>query len=401
MGKAQEPSIEPAAHRLAVYVPLLKDKKVGIFANHTSLVGNTHLVDTLLAMGIEVKKIFAPEHGFRGEADAGEKISNTRDAKTGIEIISLYGSKRQPSSDDLKDLDVLVFDIQDVGLRYYTYISSLEEFMNAALENGKPLMVLDRPNPNGFYIDGPILEKPFKSFVGMQPIPIVYGMTIGEYGMMLAGEGWLSAKANEKMAYYKSTTPTADTPFHFLVIKCTGYTHSSSYELPVAPSPNLPNQQSILLYASTCFFEGTDLSLGRGTDKPFQVFGHPTMDKSLFSFTPQSVAGAKNPPQLGKTCYGFDLSKEVIDIENPKWQQIQLNYILKAYSLFPDKSKFFITATKLDPKPGNYFFNKLAGNGTFMQQIKIGATEEEIRASWAPGLKAFKEIRNKYLLYAD
>ncbi len=398
---AQSETPVPAAHRISVYLPLLKDKKVGIFANHTSLVGQTHLVDTLLTLGVSVKKIFAPEHGFRGEADAGEKVSNTRDAKTGIDIISLYGAKRRPSAEDLADIDVLIFDIQDVGLRYYTYISSLEEFMNAALENAKPLLVFDRPNPNGFYIDGPILEKPFKSFVGMQPVPIVYGMTIGEYAMMLIGEGWLSEKANQKMAYYKTTNPTVDTPFHFMVIKCNQYTHSSSYELPVAPSPNLPDQQSILLYASTCFFEGTDLSLGRGTDKPFQVFGHPTMDKNLFSFTPQSVPGAKNPPQLGKTCYGFDLSGEQIEISDPKWQQIQLIYVLKAYRLFPDKSRFFLKPSKANPQPSDYFFNKLAGNGSLKQQIEAGKSEEEIRASWKPGLEAFQVIRKKYLLYSD
>ncbi len=383
------------------YLPFLKGKKVGIFANHTSLVGKTHLVDTLQSLGIDIKLIFAPEHGFRGEADAGEKVGNSKDPKTGIEIISLYGAKRRPTTEELRKVDVLVFDIQDVGLRYYTYISSLEEFMNAAFENAKPLLLLDRPNPNGFYVDGPVLEKPFKSFVGMQPVPVVYGMTIGEYGMMLAGEGWLGEKANAFAAYMKDTKPTTDTPFHFLIIKCEGYTHKSYYKLPVAPSPNLPDMQSILLYSSTCYFEGTDLSLGRGTDKPFQVYGHPSLPKNLFSFTPRSVPGAKNPPQLDKTCYGADLSKERIDITKPEWQRIQLKYLLDAYRLFPDKASFFLKPKKENPQPPDYFFNKLTGNALLMEQIKNGVSEDEIRKSWEPGIAAFKDTRKKYLLYAD
>lgn len=398
---ANAQAIKPAAERISTYLPLLKGKKVGIFANHTSMVAKTHLVDTLIALGIQIELIFAPEHGFRGEADAGEKVGNTKDAKTGIEIISLYGNKRRPSLEEMNRVDVLVFDIQDVGLRYYTYISSLEELMNAALENAKPLLVLDRPNPNGFYVDGPVLEKPFKSFVGMQPVPVVYGMTIGEYGMMLAGEGWLSEKANKNMKQFVKMQPAADTPFHFMVIKCEGYTHKSYYEPAVAPSPNLPNMQSILLYASTCYFEGTDVSLGRGTNKPFQVYGHPTMPKNLFSFTPRSVPGAKNPPQLDKTCYGADLSGEKIDITKPEWQKIQLKYLMNAYNIFPDKSKFFLTPKKEKLQPQDYFFNKLTGNAEMMEQIKKGISEEAIRESWKPGIAAFKVIRKKYLLYPD
>lgn len=393
--------IKTGAERLDAYLPHLSGKKVGIFANHTSLIGKTHIVDTLRALDVEIKLIFAPEHGFRGEADAGEKVGDTKDAQTGIEIISLYGSKRRPSKIELDKVDILLFDIQDVGLRYYTYISSLEEYMIAAFEAGKPLIVLDRPNPNGFYVDGPVLEKPFKSFVGMQPVPIVYGMTIGEYGLMLAGEKWLSDKANRYMDAAKATQATPATPFHFLVIKCEGYTHKRAYELPVAPSPNLPNMQSIYLYASTCFFEGTDVSLGRGTDKPFQVYGHPTMPKNLYSFTPRSVPGAKNPPQLNKICYGADLSNEEIDIFHPNWQRIQLTYILDAYRLFPEKSSFFLKPSKQNPLPQDYFFNKLVGNGTLMEQLKKGTSEAEIRKSWEPGIKAFKEIRKKYLLYPD
>jgi uncharacterized protein YbbC (DUF1343 family) len=269
------------------------------------------------------------------------------------------------------------------------------------MENDKPLMVLDRPNPNGFYVDGPILEMPFRSFVGRQPIPIVYGMTIGEYGMMLAGEKWLSEKANAKMEYNRKSISSSDTPFHFLVIKNEGYTHKSYYELPVAPSPNLPNMQSVLLYSSTCYFEGTDVSLGRGTNKPFQVYGHPTMSKDLFSFTPRSVPGAKNPPHLNATCYGADLSNIVMDIGKPEWQRIQLKYLMDAYRLFPDKSKFFLKPAKQNPQPQDYFFNKLAGNAHLMRQIIDGTPEAEIRKSWEPGLKAFKEMRKKYLLYPD
>lgn len=397
----QSNSIVPAAERISTYLPLLKGKKIGVFANHTSLVGNTHLVDTLKSLGINIVLIFAPEHGFRGEADAGEKVGDTKDAKTGIQIVSLYGKKRRPTPSELAKVDILIFDIQDVGLRYYTYISSLEEFMNAAFEAAKPLLVLDRPNPNGFYIDGPVLEKGFNSFVGMQPIPIVYGMTIGEYGMMLAGERWLSEKANRYFEYAQKSEPTKDTAFHFLVIKCSGYHHKSSYQLPIAPSPNLPNMQSIYLYASTCFFEGTDLSLGRGTDKPFQVYGHPTLPNHLYSFTPRSVPGAKNPPQLNNTCYGFDLSKEKIDISLPQWQQIQLTYLMDAYKIFPDKANFWLKPSKQNPEPRDYFFNLLAGNETLKKQIMEGVSEEEIRKSWQPGIEAFKQIRKKYLIYPD
>lgn len=403
--KAKEPKFSypvlTGAERLPTYLHLLSGKKVGIFANHTSLVGKAHLVDTLLSLGIRVELIFAPEHGFRGDADAGEKVGNTKDPKTGIEIISLYGSKRRPTADEVNRVDVLVFDIQDVGLRYYTYISSLEEFMNAAFEHAKPLLILDRPNPNGFYIDGPVLEKPFKSFVGMQPVPIVYGMTIGEYGFMLAGEKWLSSKANAFFDAVRKATPTADTPFHFLVIKCDNYTHNTPYSLPVAPSPNLPNMQSIYLYSSTCYFEGTDLSLGRGTDKPFQVYGHPNLPKHMYSFTPRSLPGAKNPPQLNIMCYGRDLSSEKIDVTKPEWRKIRLEYLIEAYKLFPDKSAFFLKPKKENPLPQDYFFNKLAGNAMLMEQIKKGLSEQEIRKSWEPGINEFKQIRKRYLLYED
>lgn len=387
--------ILPGAAQFKEYLPLLEGKRVGVFANHTSMIGPSHLVDTLVAKGINVRMIFAPEHGFRGDADAGEKVGNSQDPKTGIEIISLYGTKRRPSPEELAQLDILVFDIQDVGLRYYTYISSLEEYMNAAYEAGKPVVVMDRPNPNGYYVDGPVMERPFRSFVGMQPVPIVYGMTMGEYALMLAGEKWLSEKAN---AFLANQPRLKD---YLTIIHCTGYTHSSYYELPVAPSPNLPNMQSILLYASTCYFEGTPISLGRGTDKPFQVYGHPAMDKSLYSFTPRSVTGAKNPPQLDNTCYGRDLSQLPIDITQPEWKRIRLEYLLDAYHLFPGKDSFFLKPSKPNPQPQDYFFNKLAGNGMLMEQIKNKVPESEIRQSWQPGLDAFMKIRKKYLLYPD
>lgn len=388
------------AERMHIYLPLLKGKTVGIFANHTSMVGNTHLVDTLKKAGVNIKLIFGPEHGFRGTADAGEKLGNYVDQQTGIQVISLYGSKKRPSFEDVKDIDILVFDIQDVGVRFYTYISSLEEFMNAAFEYGKPLMILDRPNPNGFYVDGPVLEPKYKSFVGMQPVPVVYGMTIGEYGMMLSGEKWLSEKANQRAEYYKTAKNTPpDTLFHFIVIKCENYTHETKYVLPVKPSPNLPDIQSIYWYPSTCYFEGTVLSEGRGTDKPFQIFGHPSLPKNLYKFTPTSREGAKEPKLKDQVCYGWNISDTPEEVLQKVDNKIQLSYLLNAYKLFPDKEGFFIK-----PKSGNMdesFFNKLAGNAGLMQQIKTGASEEEIRQSWQPKLTEFKAIRKKYLLYPD
>ncbi len=343
--------------------------------------------------------IFGPEHGFRGTADAGEKLDNYVDQKTGIPVISLYGSKRRPSLEDVKDVDVLIFDIQDVGVRFYTYISSLEEFMNAAFEYGKPLLILDRPNPNGFYVDGPVLDPKYKSFVGMQPVPVVYGMTIGEYAMMLSGEKWLNEKANARAEYYKTAKNSADTPFHFLVIKCENYTHNSKFVLPVKPSPNLPEIQSIYWYPSTCFFEGTVLSEGRGTDKPFEIFGHPSLPKNLYKFTPTSRDGAKEPKLKDQVCYGWNISGTTEDVLKKVDNKVQLKYLLDAYKLFPAKDSFFIL-----PKSGNAdqsFFNKLAGNAELMQQIKSGVSEKEIRKSWEPKLSEFKKTRKKYLMYPD
>jgi len=391
--------IMAGADRINVYLPLIKGKTVGIFANQTSMVGRTHLVDTLKKLGVDIKVIFGPEHGFRGTADAGEKVGNYIDDKTGIPVVSLYGSKRRPSAEDVKNVDLLIFDIQDVGVRFYTFISSLEEFMEAAFELGKPLMILDRPNPNGHYVDGPVLDMKYRSFVGRQPIPIVYGMTIAEYAFMIAGEQWLSEKANLKYAYYKTAKNSVDTPFHFQVIKCTGYDHKSKYVLPVKPSPNLPNIQSIYLYPSTCFFEGTVLSEGRGTNKQFQVFGHPSLPKNLYSFTPNPNEGAKSSKLYGQVCYGWDLSGTPEEVMAKVDNKIQLKWLMEAYQLFPDKDKFFLL-----PKSGNMeesFFDKLAGNNDLWQQIKNGKTEKEIRDSWEPKLSEFRKIRKKYLMYDD
>lgn len=365
---AQQPLLT-GADRTDVYLPLLKGKRVGMLVNQTSIIGSSHLVDSLLKRDVKIVKIFSPEHGFRGEADAGEKLGNTVDKKTGLPIVSLYGKHRKPDAKDLADVDLLIFDLQDVGVRFYTYISSLEELMEAAAEHRKPLLVLDRPNPNGHYIDGPILDTAFRSFVGMQPIPTVHGMTVGEYAKMLNGEGWLDNKAQCRLT----------------VIPCAGYTHRTMYQLPVKPSPNLPNMASIYLYPSTCLFEGTVLSLGRGTDKPFQVYGHPALPKDLFSFTPRSLPGAKSPVLMDQTCYGYDLSHEA----HPD-NKIRLDWIINAYKLFPDKDKFF-----------NAFFNKLAGNKELMAQIKAGKSPEQIRKTWEAGLAAFGKIRQKYLLYED
>ena len=382
--------IIPGAERMDVYLPFLKGKSVAVFANQTSMVQHTNLVDTLVKRGIKVVKIFGPEHGFRGNADAGEKVGNFVDKETGIEVESLYGKHNKPDANDLKNVDVMIFDIQDVGTRFYTYISSLQYYIEAALENSKPLLILDRPNPNGFYVDGPVLESKFKSFVGMQPVPIVYGMTLGEYSFMIAGEKWLSDAANKKYAYYLTAKNSADTPFHFLVIKCLNYTHNSKYILPVKPSPNLPSMQSVYLYPSTCLFEGTTLSEGRGTNKPFQIFGAPSLPKNLFSFTPNPVEGAMSSKHYGEVCYGWNLSGTNEQVLKKIDNRIQLKWIIQAYKLFPDKDNFFLNG-----------FNRLAGNETLMRQIKGGISESDIRKGWKNGLDNFKKIRKKYLLYKD
>lgn len=360
--------------RLDTYLPLLADKRVGIVANHSTMVGQTHLVDTLLTHGVRIEKIFSPEHGFRGDGDAGELIKNHTDKRTGLPVISLYGNSKKPSHDDFCGLDVVVFDIQDVGVRFYTYISTMHYVMETCAEMNLPLIVLDRPNPNGFYVDGPILEPGYTSFVGIHPVPIVHGMTIGEFAQMINGEGWLP---DSMMC-------------HLTVIPNLNYTHDSTYVLPVGPSPNLPNQTSIYLYPSLGFFEGTQVSIGRGTDFPFQVFGHPAFSEMPFEFTPESRPGAStNPPLKGKPCRGVDLRDYTTNYFFGL-RQLNLSWLLYAYASFPHKEKFF-----------NSFFKLLAGNSTMQQQIEQGMDEQTIREAWQDDLKAFMKIREKYLLYPD
>jgi uncharacterized protein YbbC (DUF1343 family) len=401
--KQRSNRIIPAAERLDAYLPLLKGKKVAVFANQTSMVGNSHLVDVLQKNGVTIKVIFGPEHGFRGTADAGEKVESMVDKATGVPVVSLYGKKRKPSKEDLEGIDVMLFDIQDVGVRFYTFISSLEDYLESAIEYNIPLVVLDRPNPNGHYVDGPVLEPRFKSFVGMQPVPVVYGMTIGEYAQMLLGEGWLS---KETMKAYEQNVLAATYPpgakyFQLTVIPNGNYTHKSMYVLPAKPSPNLPDIQSIYWYPSTCFFEGTVLSEGRGTDKPFQIFGHPSLPNNLYKFTPTSREGAKEPKLKGQVCYGWNVSGTPQEVLKKVDNQLQLGWLILAYKLFPEKQNFFLSAKKEKLTDTDYFFNKLAGNATLMQQIKQGVPEPAIRKSWEPGLKKFKSIRKKYLLYRD
>lgn len=426
--------IQPGAERLGLYLPLLKGRSVGIFANQTSMVGSKHLVDTLIHLGIEVKVIFGPEHGFRGTAGAGEKVGNYTDEKTGVPVVSLYGTKRRPDEKDLSGVDVLLFDIQDVGVRFYTFISSLEAFMQSAIEYNKPLIILDRPNPNGFYVDGPVLDTKFRSFIGMQPIPVVYGLTIGEYAHLLWGEGWINTEGKIPAATEAATTTTMTTTanpvtalgnskshddpflsscsdeklssedineneFKLIVVCCKNYSHKSLYQLPVRPSPNLPNMQSIYLYPSTCFFEGTSLSEGRGTDKPFQVFGHPSLPTSLFSFTPNPNEGAKNSKHYGQVCYGWQVGGTVPEVLQKINGKLQLKWLLEAYHLFPQQDSFFLRPKSGDMKQS--FFAKLSGNNELWQQVRNGIPEEAIRKSWEPALKEYKTIRKKYLLYED
>ena len=390
-GSVEKTEIKTGAENMQQYLPLLKGKRVAVFANHTSLVGKVHLVDTLVRRGVDIRVIFGPEHGFRGNADAGEKIDTYTDSATKIKVISLYGSRKKPTKEDLKDIDVMIFDIQDVGVRYYTYISSLQYYLEAALENTKHLIILDRPNPNGYYVDGPVLKPAFRSFVGMQPIPVVYGMTIGEYAQMVLGEEWYDPNANK----WGNTGGV----FELTVINCTGYNHASLYQLPVKPSPNIPDMASVYLYPSTCYFEGTVLSEGRGTSTPFQVFGHPTLPSSLYAFTPVSREGAREPKLKNQLCYGWNLSGPPSEVQKLTGRQIQLKWLLEAYRLFPDKKSFFLPSKS--GKAEDYFFNKLAGNSELMQQIIEGKTEDEIRKSWQADLIKFKAIRKKYLIYKD
>ena len=394
--------ILPGAYQTVQYLPLLKGKRVGLFANQTSTIGNKHLLDTLLSLGIQITKVFAPEHGFRGNSNAGEKIDNNIDKATGISIVSLYGKKTKPNAIDVKDIDMLVFDIQDVGVRFYTYISSLQGFIESAIQYNLPLIILDRPNPNGFYIDGPVLEREYASFVGMQPVPVVYGMTIGEYAKMLLGEKWLDWKYVRKEDEQTHLTQLLGFEekhknFKLTVITCKNYTHNSKYILPVRPSPNLPDMASIYCYPSTCFFEGTVLSEGRGTAHPFCIFGHPLLPDTLYNFMPVAKEGATNPKFKNKNCYGWNINASNTEVLNNINNRLQLDYLIKAYQLFPYKDSFFLN-TSNSPFP-DYFFNKLAGNKELMAQIKAGKSMEQIRESWQPKIKSFMNIRKKYLLY--
>ena len=365
----QLPNVTPitGADNHKVYLPLLDNKKVGIVTNQTGILSNkTHVVDFLLAQRVNVQKIYAPEHGFRGTADAGELIKDGKDTKTGLPIISLYGNNKKPKPEQLVGIDIMVFDLQDVGARFYTYISSLHYIMEACAENNIPLLVLDRPNPNGSIIDGPLLEKEHTSFVGMHTIPLLHGMTIGEYAQMINGQKWLKNGVQCQLT----------------VIPCLNYSRAMSYSLPVKPSPNLPNDQAINLYASLCLFEGTNVSVGRGTEKQFQIYGSPFLPKSDFSFTPVPNFGAKEPMHKDQLCYGEDLTK----IE--KVTRLELKWLIKAYQTTADQSKFF-----------NDFFTKLSGTKKLQQQIMAGTSEADIRASWQKDLEAFKAMRKPYLLY--
>ena len=360
------------ASRMELYLPSLKDKNVAVVANQTSIFNNTHLVDTLLTKGIHLKKIFTPEHGFRGTADEGAHINNSIDEKTQLPIISLYGKNKKPTAEQLNDIDIIIFDLQDVGTRFYTYISTMTYVMDAAAENNIPIVILDRPNPNGFYIDGPVLEKENASFVGLHQVPVVYGLTIGEYAMMVNGEYWIKDSLQCNLT----------------VIPLGNYNRNNIYKLPVKPSPNLPNWESVYLYPSLCFFEGTVVSVGRGTEMPFQVYGHPQIE-SEYSFTPKQAEGRNKPLYCDTECYGKQLQQYATSYKkNPS--KLNLSWIIEAYNQLKDKENFF-----------NNFFVKLSGTKELQRQIENGLSEEEIRNSWKEELDKYKEIRAKYLLYKD
>ena len=364
--KVQQPII-PGAWRMDEYLPMLEGKRVALTVNQTSLVKDTHLVDTLISRGVDVVKVFAPEHGFRGMADAGEEVKNSIDQRTGLPIVSLYGSNKKPTGEQLSDVDIIIFDIQDVGTRFYTYITTMHYLMEAAVEHDKQIIVMDRPNPNGMYVDGPVLQEGYESFVGIHPIPVVHGLTVGELAQMISGEGWIEGGID------------------LTVVEMDNYDHSKHYSLPVRPSPNLPNDLSIALYPSLCFFEGTVISVGRGTEAPFQQIGHPALEGQYeYSFVPESVEGAKNPPHKGKKVYGINFQDQ-----QPEYT-FTLKYLLEMYNAFPEKDNFF-----------NNFFERLVGNGELRDQIREGLTEEQIRATWQEELDRYREIRKKYLIYSD
>ena len=370
---AQVPPVILGAEQTKAYLPMLKNKRVALFSNHTGMVGNKHTLDILLKNKINVVAVFSPEHGFRGTADAGEHVSNSVDEKTGVPILSLYdGNLGRPSEENIRKFDVLVVDIQDVGLRFYTYYASMVRLMDACAEFNRKMLILDRPNPNGFYVDGPVLDMKYKSGVGWLPIPVVHGMTLGELALMTHGERWLPASRICDVT----------------VIPCKNYTHQTRYVLPVPPSPNLPDMKSIYLYPSTCYFEATPVSLGRGTDKPFQVYGHPNMKGYDFTFTPRSISGAKNPPQLDRLCYGVDLSGKS---DEEIWEKgIDLSYLIDAYRNLNLDDHFF--------RP---FFELLIGNENIRKMIKSGKSADEIKASWQEDVARFREERKPYLVYSE
>lgn len=365
--------LQTGAEQTELYLETLRGKRVGIIANQTSLIGNTHLVDTLLSMGVEVTKVFAPEHGFRGEAGAGEHIADGKDPKTGLEVLSLYGKLKKPTPAMLEKTDILLFDIQDVGTRFYTYISTLHYILEAAGENDLEVIILDRPNPNGHYIDGPVLDMKFRSFVGMHPIPIVHGLTIGELTQMILGENWIKKEPTVK------------------IIPCKSYTHRDYYSLPVRPSPNLPNDRAIALYPSLCWFEGTEVSVGRGTPNPFQIIGFPGCSADTFTFTPADIPGvAMDPPFENKRCSGLDLRDT--STNQKRFIELELDWLIAMYQASPDKDSFFLSSG---------FFDKLCGNSTVRDMVIAGKSASEIRASWQSDLLSYKSMRIKYLLYPD
>lgn len=372
---AQMPdSVITGAEQLNVYLPKLRNQKVAVVANQTSIVGNEHLIDVLLHASIDVKKIMTPEHGFRGVAEAGEEVASSVDKKTGLPVISLYGDHKKPTADDLSGIDVVVFDLQDVGVRFYTYSSTLQYVMEACAEQKKKLILLDRPNPNGYYVDGPVLEPAYKSFVGMNPIPVVYGLTLGEYAQMLNGEGWLKDKMQCNLE----------------IIPVKGYTHNTLYQLPVRPSPNLPNMTAVYLYPSLCFFEGTIVSIGRGTDYPFQIVGYPGFTEGPLEFTPHKNPEMKlSPLYENQKCHGFDL-RDFGNYYIPTSKKLYLFWLKNIYDNYTQKDKFF-----------NSYFDKLAGTDKLRKQIIEGLNEDQIRQSWQKDLDAYKNIRKKYLLYPD
>jgi uncharacterized protein YbbC (DUF1343 family) len=371
---AAQVRITTGAEQTAEYFPVIKGKKIAIVANQTSQIGKTHIVDSLYNYGFTIKCVFAPEHGFRGEAEAGETVINSKDKKTGLPVISLYGNHKKPTADDLKEVEMVVFDIQDVGARFYTYISTLQYVMESCADKNIPVLILDRPNPNGFYVDGPVLDSAYASFVGMNPIPVVHGLTMAEYALMLNGEKWLKNDRQCELFY----------------VKVKNWNHKVLYSLPVAPSPNLPNMSSVYLYPSLCFFEGTDVSIGRGTDHPFQVIGKPGLKKGNFHFVPKSIPGkAGNPLYEGQSCTGYDL-REFGDQYMSSAGQLYIFWLIELYQLSEKQESFFIP-----------FFDTLAGTDKLRLQIINNVPEEEIRNSWQKDLEDYKIKRKKYLLYDD